>query len=440
MKTSNKQNFVIKAIKIHGNGTYNYSKVNYINAHIKVIIICPKHGEFKQTPNGHLCGKGCKKCASIKLSKLHLLSQEEVINNFKNVHGNKWDYSLVNYKSTHIKVIIICPKHGEFKQTPSAHLRGDGCPKCRGMYRTTEEAIALFENVHKGRYDYSKYNYITCESLGIIICRIHGEFKMSFHNHLAGKGCKRCGIQKNINNQKKKIYDLLKEFDLSHNNSNISFSYPDIEKYYINNHTKIPILCNQCKKVFWREPITHKKGFSCPYCSGWHRTLNEWIEIFENIHGKNKYGYSEIHEINSSNEIISVKCYKHGIFKTKASYHQQGSGCPKCKLSHGENIIEIFLKENNIIYEIQKKFKDCKYKNFLKFDFYLPEYNMCIEYDGGLHFKPVEYFGGEEAFEKTKMRDQIKNDYCKNNNIKLVRIPYWEFNNIKNILNDNIKI
>ena len=86
------------------------------------------------------------------------------------------------------------------------------------------------------------------------------------------------------------------------------------------------------------------------------------------------------------------------------------------------------------MYIREYRFDNCKYKYRLPFDFYLTEYNICIEYDGKQYYEPVEYFGGEKAFKETKKRDATKNNYCQNNDIKLIRIPYWEFDNIENIL------
>ena len=101
----------------------------------------------------------------------------------------------------------------------------------------------------------------------------------------------------------------------------------------------------------------------------------------------------------------------------------------------GEIKIINFLENNNIRYIIQHKFNDCiGLKRKLPFDFYLLEQNICIEYDGGQHFEPVERYGGEEGFKKRQKLDQIKTDYCKNNNIKLIRIPYWDFKSIEQIL------
>ena len=101
-----------------------------------------------------------------------------------------------------------------------------------------------------------------------------------------------------------------------------------------------------------------------------------------------------------------------------------GGGCPKCKSSRGEQLIINFLKNNNIKFVFQKKFENCKYKRLLSYDFYLPDKNICIEFDGIQHFKPINKFGGEQGLLNRQNNDEIKNIYCHTNNIKLIRIKY----------------
>ena len=101
-----------------------------------------------------------------------------------------------------------------------------------------------------------------------------------------------------------------------------------------------------------------------------------------------------------------------------------GSGCPMCKLSRGEKRIAAWLNQNNINFSIQKTFNKCKDKKLLPFDFYLNDYNICIEYDGEQHYKPIDYFGGEKKFKQTQRRDSIKTKYCFDHNIPLLRIRY----------------
>jgi hypothetical protein len=121
--------FKEKAIAVHGN-RYDYSKVEYKGTHDKVIIICPEHGEFEQTPNKHLRGQGCPKCHYKRLSDAFTKDKDQFIKDAIKVHGNKYDYSKVEYVNNKTKVCIICPKHGEFWQEPYSHLRGKGCPVC----------------------------------------------------------------------------------------------------------------------------------------------------------------------------------------------------------------------------------------------------------------------------------------------------------------------
>ena len=109
-------------------------------------------------------------------------------------------------------------------------------------------------------------------------------------------------------------------------------------------------------------------------------------------------------------------------------------GCPICKSSKGEIEVKRILDEKSIKYIQQKKFDECKNIRILPFDFYLPENNICIEYDGRQHFEPIKMFGGNKAFKIRTENDKIKNQYCYDNGIKLIRIPYWEKDNISNIL------
>lgn len=106
-------------------------------------------------------------------------------------------------------------------------------------------------------------------------------------------------------------------------------------------------------------------------------------------------------------------------------------GCQKEKhISKGERKIKRLLEQSKIIFESEKRFKDCKDYRYLPFDFYLPDYNCCIEYDGRQHYESIQYFGGNEEFIKRQQHDNIKNQYCKDNNIKLIRIPYWDYDKL----------
>ena len=144
-KVIDTKSFIEKAKSIHGD-KYDYSKVEYVNSHTKVCIICPKHGEFWQLATNHLRGKGCSKCKNESTSKRQVSSKDEFITKARKVHGDKYDYSKVEYINSQTKVCIICPIHGEFWQSPNPHLRGKGCGLCRESHLEREMRIALSNN------------------------------------------------------------------------------------------------------------------------------------------------------------------------------------------------------------------------------------------------------------------------------------------------------
>lgn len=182
------------------------------------------------------------------------------------------------------------------------------------------------------------------------------------------------------------------------------------------------------------------RGSGCPKCVGRYKTHEEFISMLDldfldiEIIGKYK---------NTKTKIL-CKCKHNHEWMAYPDSLIRSMGCPKCKSSKGERKIFLYLQKLNISYNFQFSFDDCKYIERLPFDFYLPNYNMCIEYDGEAHYFPVKFAGmsqekAEKQFELQQLRDQIKNEYCENNNIKLLRIPYWEFKNIKEILNKELE-
>jgi very-short-patch-repair endonuclease len=152
--SNNIEKFIEKARKIHGD-KYDYSKVEYHKANEKVCIICPKHGEFLQTPNSHLMGHGCPKCKAEEITKRQKMSTEQFIEKAKKTHGDKYDYSKVEYKACNEKVCIVCPKHGEFLQIPTYHLTNCGCPKC--SQSKLEKEIEFFLKNKKINFENSKH-------------------------------------------------------------------------------------------------------------------------------------------------------------------------------------------------------------------------------------------------------------------------------------------
>ena len=197
-RTLETEDFINRSSKIHNN-KYDYSETVYVRANEKVIIICHKHGEFKQLPRNHVKGIGCRKCGFTKRWENNKKTTEQFINEARLIHGYRYDYSLVVYKSSENKVDIICKKHGAFSQVPSSHLSGQGCPPCgldkatksrtKTEYKFIEDAI----KIHRDKYDYSLVKYKNTHTKINIICRDHGVFKQTPGSHLSGSGCFECG-------------------------------------------------------------------------------------------------------------------------------------------------------------------------------------------------------------------------------------------------------
>lgn len=301
------------------------------------------------------------------------ITQEQFIEQAQDIHNNKYDYSKVKYVNKNTKVCIICPKHGEFWQTPSNHLMGKGCILCAGVFKkTTEQFISDAVKKYGNKYDYSKSKYTGANIKLEIICPEHGEFWQTPAHHLFGEECPECSKKNAHDKQRKTLEQFISEANLIHNNK---YDYSKSE--YVNYHTKLEIICPK-HGSFWQEPACH----------------------------------------------ISAK-----------------EGCPECKISKGENKIAEILNKYNIKFEIQKKFSNCCNNRELPFDFYLPDYNLCIEYQGGQHFFSVDWFGGKTEFDKRIKNDAIKKEWCfKEENPKLLEITFEEFDNVEEILIKELKL
>jgi Zn finger protein HypA/HybF involved in hydrogenase expression len=300
---------------------------------------------------------------------------------------------------------------------------------------TKEIIIKRFNNIHNYKFNYSKIQYKNTNTKIEIICSKHGSFYQKPLNHLRGQGCPKCA-GKNLDN-----LEWIDKFNKIHNRK---YSYPDFN--FTNTRDKITIICPEHGKFFQSiiGHSTNKQG--CPKCYiNRNRTddnISDMINNFKLIH-KNKYNYENMVFYRKDIK-IKIKCNNcNSFFFQRPSCHLQGSGCPECynnfNISKGEEKIEQFLKNENIPYKREYKFKNCKHKNKLPFDFYLPELNTIIEFDGAHHFKSIPYFGGIKRLKQTQINDNIKNNYCKNNNIKLIRISYKDFKKIEEILKEKIK-
>ncbi len=258
-KRKTTEQFIAEARLVHGDN-YNYSKFIYLGAHIKGIIICPIHGEFEQSPHVHLKGCDCKLCGTVSGHIKQRSNSEEFIRKAKLKHGNRYDYSKVNYVDQKTEVVIICKIHGDFEQTPKNHLKGHRCIKCVKTYRATEDFIKEASIVHNNKYDYSKTIFIKTKSKVIIICPNHGEFKQLPDDHLDGHGCKKCGDEETHNKQRSNTEEFILKANKKHKNR-----YTYLKTNYIDASTEVIITCT-IHDDFEQLPSSHLDGKGCPEC------------------------------------------------------------------------------------------------------------------------------------------------------------------------------
>jgi very-short-patch-repair endonuclease len=259
------------------------------------------------------------------------------------------------------------------------------------------------------------------------------EWYVSYIKFKIGRGCKKCTGTLKLTQEEANLHilNICKEKD-----------YTLLEPIiYKNDRTKIHLKCNK-DDYDWEvtfNKINQNRG--CPKCGGKLKITQEVAE--QNVIKKCKelnYIILKPFIYKNNKTKIHLKCLNDGNewFVCYSNLIHNNRKCSNCNFSKGERTIENFLKENIIKYETQKRFKDYKYT--LPFDFYLPEYNLCIEYDGELHFISTEYFGGKEKLKEQQIRDEIKTQYCLNNNINLLRIIYKEFKKISEILKKYLNI
>ena len=361
-KKSTTEEFIKKAILVHGD-KYDYSKVDYKRSRIKVIIICPIHGDFEQKPNHHLSGGGCPKCANDEKRS----STKEFIQKAILVHGDKYDYSKVDYKTAKSKVIIVCPINGEFEQRPDQHLSGCGCQKCKAdeQRSSTEEFIKKAILVHGDKYDYSKVDYKRSRIKVIIICPIHGEFEQVPNHHLSGGGCLKCANDE----YRSSTEEFIKKAVLIHGDK---YDYSKVD--YKRSLSKVVIIC-PIHGEFEQTPNNHLSGYRCQKCA------NDETRVRNGIRFEDTYDVATIYLLKCYND--SEVFLKIGI--TSKTIEKRYSG--KISMPYNRETLFEWRGDSNIIVDIEYKIKT-------KFTYHKPE----IMFDGG-HTETL-YISQEKAILK----------------------------------------
>lgn len=287
---------------------------------------------------------------------------------------------------------------------------------------TQEQVISKFKEFHNEKYIYDKVVYYRMNESVTVTCPIHGDFLITPSKHCIGQGCPICGMIKKAQSQAMSDEEYIKKCNVIHNGKYI------YDKTHTNGnlHNKVTITC-PIHGDFEQIAQDHLKGHGCTMCAIENSKLKteDFIERSNVIHN-NFYLYDKT-DVNGIKNEVTITCPIHGDFKQTPEAHLKGSGCQICKQSHLENEIRAFLIDNNIDFEPQKTFKWLRYKNPMFLDFYLPKYNIAIECQGEQHFKPINYFGGEDNFLNVIERDKLKFELCKQHNIKLIYFTHCDY-------------
>ncbi len=405
--------FIEEAKKVHGD-KYDYSKVEYKNAYTKVCITCPEHGEFWQTPHNHLNGNACPECAKKKPNP-RIKPFSEVLEGFRNVHGDKYQYDVSTYLTSSKKMRMICPEHGEFWQTPNKHLSGQGCPLCwkdnvgKTLKTPFDEFVKRAKQKHGDKYDYQNTKYNKLSDKIEIICHKkdendveHGPFIQNASSHLSGCGCPKCAQEKRTNRQTKTFDEFVEEAEKKHGTG----KYIYVKETYKNRNTEMKIIC-QKHGEFWQKPNKHLRGHGCPKCakSGIPLTKEEYIDRANEMHD-GKYSYKNM-DFTTTKDKIRIICPVHGEFLQEAESHLNGHGCPKCSqlVSLPETEIEDFLRQELVGEDVIRG--DRKILSGKEIDILIPNRNFGVEYNG-LYWH-TEKFGKGKYFHIDKTNEANKN-------------------------------
>lgn len=426
-----KETFLARAREIHGD-RYDYSKIlemkEFPNVETHLPIICPEHGPFMCTAIKHIRNKTrCSGCAGNRRKTL-----EQVLAECKQVHGDRYDYSLVTkYERMSDHVTVICPKdgHGPFSVTLGKHVYYcSGCPEC--AFQAQRGTLAAFlekaRAIHGTLYDYSHLrdsDYKGVDHKIKIRCKEHGLFDQTPYKHITCKhGCATCGGK-----VRKTTEQFIAESKAIHGDDRYDYSLVQ----YVNGKTPVKLICREPNHgEFEIRPIHHLiQEHGCPICGGSKRkTLQETIDQFRAVHG-DKYDYSEIKEYVNSKTKVPVICREknHGTFWVLPSAHKRNSGCPVCKFSRMSQHMTNLLAQLGIKVTYEANLSGTMLRSDQQI--MLNDKDVRIEFDGAQHFRPVSWFTKEpnkieQNFEQQQERDSKKSKWHIENKISCLRISY----------------
>jgi phage FluMu protein Com len=427
---------------------------------LHLTIVGATHEPINQTPAEHIHGnQGCPRWATVSKSKKSQTkwTLDTFLKKAHTTHGNKYEYSTVKWTesdSSKTRVTINCLVHGEFTQTAANHVGGNGCPRCSVTGAlSSADFIESTTRVHGDVYDYTRVLHewtltTKTDSKVMITCRTHGDFYQKIANHIHLKnGCPKCAKTSRTTQQ-----GFLTKARTIHGDR---YDYSSVEwSEQTNVNSKITITC-MMHGLFTQNIRNHIVGKNgCPTCAGKTKLTSQvFVTRAREIHGT-KYDYSRVvigEEFFMNNTKLIIGCEKHGDFTQTAAKHINArTGCPGCKASKGEAAVQMWLDAHSIAYTPQKMFDGCINTltgRKLKYDFYVPEHNTCIEFHGQQHYQAIlignndqvnwtqqQHTRAQVVFEEQRHRDRVKVQYCVDNDIKMLVIAYTEIKQVDVLL------
>lgn len=370
-------------------------------------------------------------------------TNEEFLSEVKSLVGNEYTF-IDDYIKANMKIRVLHNKCGNvYKVTPNKFKQGRRCPECQKKHVGLQVSKSLtktpreFEDEIRAMVG-EEYTFIDEYSGSTkkmsVRHNVCGEvYVVTPTNFQQGRRCPRCSYKKSNDQFIKEVYRIVED------------EYVFLEEYS-GAHDKVKCLHNVCGYIWDISPSNFiNGGHRCPLCAGHATKTNE--EFLSDVYELVGDEYTFLEEYKGTRVKIKVKHNSercgNRVFEVRPSHFTSSrSRCPYCNESKGERKISSYLVNNNLYFKQQYIFTDCRNILPLPFDFALLDSSgnprMMIEYDGIQHFEPVEYFGGEENLKKVRKRDDIKEAYCTDNDIELLRIPYWDYDNIEEILNERI--
>ena len=404
------------------------------NYKLRVTVQCDeKHEAYEVDFYSFKKGGRCKKCSMKNAIKKQRLKYDDV-----KKYIESYGYSLISedYINNQKYLEILCPENHLFKMGYGDFQRGRRCRKCsdiKNSKKRRKNFSEIKECFREENYTLisDEKDYKNAQSKLDVICANDHKIKMSWNSFQRGTRCRECSkirIGESLRKDFNDVVNILKEN-----------GYEYLEGEYVNNLSKLKLRCSNGHEFFSTYGKIQSTGRGCAKCS---RALNDSKKRLSNENVNeyiNSLNYKWISGFYKNNESkLNIVCDKGHEFTSRLGNLKSGNRCPSCRISKGESKVRDVLEKYNIEFKQHYKFDDCIFYKKLTFDFYLPSHNIIIEYDGVFHYQIIKGKGGVDSFIDGKIRDTVKNVYCENNNIKLIRIPYWEFDNIENILMNEI--